>query len=119
MCGLRVMGTRLREVAVQVTHSSVLLHLANSYIVPKLHFTFHSELAVNVVHRCNGYKVQFVWFALLALSDMGFTFSLTALTINTVAGIADSISWMYIGHLEISSRCKLSPTSVKPFYTSL
>ena len=27
MCGLRVIGTRLREVAVQVTHSSVLLHL--------------------------------------------------------------------------------------------
>ena len=27
MCGLRVMGTRFREVAVQVTHNSVLLHL--------------------------------------------------------------------------------------------
>ena len=77
-------------------------------LLPKLPFTFHSELAVNVVHRCNGYKVQFIWFALLALSDMGFTFSLTALTINTVAGIADSISWMYIGHWKFNI-CKFRP----------
>ena len=107
MCGLRVMGTRLREVAVQVTHSSVLLHLPSSYF-PNCLFTFYSEVAVNVVHRCNGFKVQFIWFALLALADMGFTFSLTALTINTVAGIADSISWMYIGHWKFNI-CKFRP----------
>ena len=60
------------------------------------------------MHRCNGYKVQFIWFALLALADMGFTFSLTALTINTVAGIADSISWMNIGHWKFNI-CKFRP----------